>query len=193
MPVYLLTIHAYATWSKDDRSGCVQHDDGLKPPSERFARWRREHSGHEPAKFTAELQAILVGAAEQIATERQVTLRGSTAMATHAHELISFRSPACTCGASEHCSANCPALIHAEAIFTRIKQKMGQALAKNAGTRGRPWFSRGWCITPVRDRQHFDHHLETYLLKHAARQSGMVKIYPQSRSPRCTSGASSGT
>ena len=190
MPVYLVTVHAYGTWSEDHRSGYVQRADGLKPPSERQARWRREQARHDPAEFTLNLQAVILTVAEDIARERDVTLRASTATKTHAHELISFRSPACTCGASEHCRAGCTARAHAEAVLTRMKQKMGQAIAKHEGTKGRPWFSRGWDLTPVRDREHFDHHLATYLPKHATREGGAVKVYTQPRSPGCKPGAS---
>ncbi len=192
MPVYLMTVHAYGTGSEDHRNGYVQRDEGLKPSSERLAQWRREQAKHEPAEFTAELQKLIIDVAEQISLERDVELHASTATATHAHELIAFRSPACSCGASEYCLADCPARAHAQAVLTRMKQKMGQAVARHEKTNGRrPWFSRGWDITPVRDREHFDHHLRTYLPKHEHREGGTVKVYTPPRSPGCTSGASS--
>ncbi len=191
MPVYLMTTHAYGTWSEAHRSGYVQRDEGLNPPSERLAHWRRDQAKHGPAAFSPDLQAIILAVAEAIAKERDVTLHASTATKTHVHQLISFRGPACTCGAFGHCSAACPARAHAEAVLTRMKQKMGQAVAKHEGTKGRKWFSRGWDLTPVRDREHFDHHLATYLPKHATREGGTVKIYTPPRSPGCTPGASS--
>ena len=193
MPVYLMTVHAYGTWSEDHRNGYVQRDAGLKPPSERLAEWRRRRARHEPAEFTPDLQELLIATAEEIAQEKGVQLHASTATKTHVHELIAFRSPACTCGASDHCYAACPGRAHAETILTRLKRKMGQAVAKHEGTKGRPWFSRGWDLTPVRDRDHFDHHLRTYLPKHATREGGKVKIFTLPRSPGCTSGASSGS
>jgi hypothetical protein len=54
---------------------------------------------------------------------------------------------------------------------------MGQQLAKIGETTGRPWFSRGWDLTPVRNREHFDHLLDTYLPDHERFQGGIFREY----------------
>jgi hypothetical protein len=66
--------------------------------------------------------------------------------------------------------------MNAERLIIRLKQKMGQALAKKHETSGRPYFSRGWDLTPIRSQKHFQYHIETYLPKHT-REEGIFKFY----------------
>lgn len=177
MAVYLLTTHAYRWWDEDHPKGYVQRDAGLQEPSAGMAQWREDHASHEPARFDSEMQEVLLDIVELIATERGIRPHGASATRTHVHKLISFRSPACMCGVLKICKRDCPAKAFTEKVLTRMKQKMGQAAAKLKNTSGRPWFSRGWDITPVRGREHFDHLRETYLPKHAIREGGVVRIY----------------
>ena len=178
MPVYFITSHAYRSWSEDHRNGFVQRDEGLQESSKELAAWRAEHSEYEPAKFERDAQKLLLDVVEEIARERKVRLHGSSATRTHVHKIISFRSPACTCGASvDHCRRGCPGRDFAEQVITRMKRKMGQMVAKLNGTSGRPWFSRGWDLTAVRTRAHLEYLLKTYLPKHEKREGGIVRIY----------------
>jgi hypothetical protein len=177
MAVYLGTSHAYRSWEEDHPKGYVQRDEGLKPPSERLQRWREEHAKHEPVGFSFGHQQMLHEIVLMIARERGVRLHGTATVLTHVHKLFSFRSPACTCGASKFCAPGCPARKLAERFLTRAKQKMGQRLAQAEGTSGRPWFSRGWDLTPVRDQGHFDHLMETYLPDHERVQGGIFRGY----------------
>ncbi|MGD0541939.1 MAG: hypothetical protein ABSB33_10510 [Tepidisphaeraceae bacterium] len=176
MPVYLLTAHAYRSWQEDHRKGYVQRAQGLKDPSERLARWRANHAKHEPARFSRDIQEIILNVASEIARERNVRLHASAATLTHVHILISFRSPACTCGAAKYCRGGCPGRAFAEKVIVRMKQKMGQAVARSQQTVGRQWFSRGWDMTPVRERAHFDRFVSSYLPKHASEEDGLVRI-----------------
>jgi len=58
-----------------------------------------------------------------------------------------------------------------------MKRKIGQAAAKLKSTVGRRWLSRGWDLTPVRNRAHFDYLFQTYLPKHATDEGGIVRKY----------------
>ena len=177
MPVYLLTAHAYRTWREDDPRGYVQRGEGLKAPSEALARHRAGIAKHDEARFDAEIQAIVHEVVVAIAREREVRLHACSTTPTHVHVLISFQNPACTCGASEHCSKSCSAREHADGVMVRMKRKMGQAIAKVRETCGRPWLSRGADVKPVRDRGHFDHLVGEYLPKHETEQAGMFRRY----------------
>lgn len=53
-----------------------------------------------------------------------------------------------------------------------MKRQMGQALARDYDTCGRPWFSRGWDVNRVRDRAHFAPLVEVCLAAHATQQDG---------------------
>jgi hypothetical protein len=177
MAVYLGTCHAYRSWDEDHPKGYVQRDGGLQEPSEGMAQWRGRQATDEPARFSGELQEILHGVVVEIAAERRVQMHAASSTPTHIHGLFSFRDPACTCGATRFCLGNCAARLFAEGFITRLKRKMGQQLAKHEGTRGRPWFSRGWDLTPVRKREHFDYLVGTYLPEHQTKQGGIFRRY----------------
>src|SRR5438270_512858 len=125
MPVYLLTAHAYRSWREDRPQGYVQRDEGLQEPNEALANWRADHANHDPAKFDDASQRALLEIGKLIAVERAVRLHAQTTTISHVHELISYRSPACTCGASNYCYRHCAGRIKAEDFITRLKRKMG--------------------------------------------------------------------
>ena len=100
MPVYLGTSHAYRSWDENHPKGYVQRDEGLQLPSEGLQRWRSEHAKDEPARFSLEQQQLLHEIVAMIAAERDTRLHATATVATHVHKLFSFRSPACTCGAT---------------------------------------------------------------------------------------------
>lgn len=84
--------------------------------------------------------------------------------------------PRMYCGAAKHCRGRCAGRNFAEKVIVRMKQKMGQAIAKSEQTTGRHWFSRGWDMTPVRNRAHFDYLVTSYLPKHASQENGVVRV-----------------
>jgi hypothetical protein len=178
MAVYMLTMHAYRSLSEGHTRGYVQHNEGLKPTSPALARWREAHAKHPPARFDRDAQRILIELALSVATEEDVRSHATAATQTHVHVLASFRNPPCTCaGPKNHCNRGCPARVVAEQVIVRMKQKMGQSLAKMHGTSGRPYFSRGWDLTRVNDRRHFDFLLQKYFPKHAENEGGTVQTY----------------
>lgn len=178
MAVYLITAHAYRSWREDHPLGYVQRGEGLKEASEELARWRAARAKGEETRFEEEAQHALHEMAIAIAKEQAVRLHACATCPTHVHVLISFGSPACECGVSKHCRRGCAARTRAEEIVARMKRKMGLAVAKREGTRGKKWFSRGWDLSPVRKRDHFDYLVEVYLPDHQETQAGVYRRYP---------------
>jgi hypothetical protein len=176
MPVYLFTIHAYRSWSEGNPRGYVQRDEGLKPSSANLATWREENSSHDPARFDLGDQRLLHEILVAIVAEKNCRLHAGSTTPTHVHGLTSFAEPACGCDGAEWCRRGCESRDYAEKFITRLKQKMGQALAKKYQTNGRPYFSRGWDLTPIRRMPHFRYHIETYLPKHA-KEGGIFRFY----------------
>jgi hypothetical protein len=176
MPVYLFTVHAYRSWSEGNRNGYIQRDEGLKPPSPNLANWREEHASHDPARFDLADQELLHEILIAILKEKSCRLHAGATTMTHVHGLTSFKEPLCGCQGAEWCRRGCPGRMNAERLIIRLKQKMGQALAKKHETSGRPYFSRGWDLTPIRSQKHFQYHIETYLPKHT-REEGIFKFY----------------
>ncbi|MDB5322896.1 MAG: hypothetical protein JWN40_4527 [Phycisphaerales bacterium] len=179
MPVYFLTVHAYRSWREDHPKGYIQRDEGLKEPAPRLAAWRANHAHFPEARFDPTMQELLHKVIQECAIEKQIKLHACSTTPTHVHPLISFQSPACTCGASAaHCHKNCPAKTRADDVTTRMKRKMGQQLAKLKQTSGRPYFSRGWDTRPVKNKKHFDYLVTEYLPKHEPEQAGIFRLYP---------------
>jgi hypothetical protein len=176
MPVYLLTIHAYRSWSEGNTKGYVQRDDGLKPSSPNLASWREENSSHDPARFGMDDQQLLHEILVTVASERKCRLHAGATTPTHVHGLTSFLHPSCECDGAKWCRRGCGSRGYMEKFTTRLKQKMGQALAKKYQTNGRPYFSRGWDLTPIRRMPHFRYQIETYLPKHA-KEGGIFRFY----------------
>ena len=177
MPVYLMTAHAYRSWREDHPRGYVQRREGLKESSVNLARHRAAIARHAEARFEVEVQELLHSVIVEIAAEQEVRLHACVTCPTHVHILVSFRSPACICGASKYCGRGCEARERAEGVIVRMKRKMGQAVAAREGTKGRPWFSRGWDLTRVGTRGHFDHLVGEYLPKHEVEQAGVFRKY----------------
>ena len=76
-----------------------------------------------------------------------------------------------------HCAKRCEARSVADSVVVRMKRKMGQAVAIANGNKGRTWFSRGWDLTRVTTKGHFDHLVETYLPEHEMGQAGIFRKY----------------
>ncbi|HEY7120761.1 MAG TPA: transposase [Tepidisphaeraceae bacterium] len=178
MPVYTLTAHAYRSWREDHPRGYVQRGEGLKESNPGLAVWRAGHARNDEARFERDLQEELHRVVVDIAREKEVRLHACATCPTHVHCLISFRSPACRCGAlMKHCRKGCPARARADDVMVRMKRKMGQALAKLRGTCSRPWFSRGWDCTPVKNEGHFDYLVTEYFPEHETEQEGIFRGY----------------
>lgn len=182
MPVYLVTAHAYRSWREDDPLGYIQRREGLREPNPALARYRAAIARHDEVRFELPEQEELHRVVVEISRERSARLHACSTCPTHLHIVISFRSPACICGVSmsndrKYCDRGCPARAHVEKLITRMKQKMGQMMAKLRKTRGIAYFSRGWDLTRVRHPGHLEHLLGAYLPNHQLEQGGIFRKY----------------
>ena len=71
----------------------------MKEPNEKLALHRAARARHAEARFDRKTQEVIQLVVLKIARERVVKLHGCASTPTHVHVLVSFRSPACTCGA----------------------------------------------------------------------------------------------
>ncbi len=183
MPVYHLTVHAFGSWTENHPRGYVQRSEGLKPPNERLHRARRALQKQPAVRFDATQQALIHEAALATMKRRDIRLHAAAVTATHAHLILSYHHPLCTCrspasacGAPpDYCQRGCPARTSAEKAAGRFKKNAGMALSSSAPAVGRRWFSRGWDLTPVRTPQHLSHLMTDYLPAHTA-EGGLVRI-----------------
>jgi REP element-mobilizing transposase RayT len=178
MPVYLLTCHAYRSWTEDHPDGYVQRGQGPKGRDDELARKRASIARYDEVRFEREDQRLLHDVIVAVAEEKRLRLHACVTCPTHVHAVISFKEPVCECGDVEHCLRGCDGKEFAEAVTVRLKRKAGQVLAKRHGTNGKPYFSRGWDVTRVKGRGHFEHLIGTYLPEHQETQAGIFRKYP---------------
>lgn len=177
VPVYHLTIHAYGSWQEDDPKGFVQRGEGLKRPSTALNTARRKRQTQDAAQFERDCHALLRDELRAVAERFGLELHGVAVTPTHLHVVLSFHSPACECrtSGSAYCVKRCPAYQHGTDFATRFKRNAGMALRKASGRDGVKWFSRGWHLLPVRDREHLERLLREYLPGHRE-QAGSVWV-----------------
>ncbi len=182
MPVYLITCHAYRSWSEANPLGYVQRGEGLMRPNPELAEHRRSIALQSPSRFDPAQRTLLLDVLDEVARVTAVKVHAGSCTSTHLHALVSFGEPGCDCKqAIEHevakvCAGDCPARQHAEAFAKRVKRVGGVRLAKAARLIGVKWFGRGWDVTPVRGREHFDRLMTKYLPRHAE-EGGVVRVW----------------
>jgi REP element-mobilizing transposase RayT len=151
MPVALITIHAYRSWTEDNPRGYVQRGTpGVQRPNERLATHRAMIAKHPRVLFEAGQRALLIKAAAEVCASLTWRLHAAAVTPTHIHLLVSWKQR--------------DTLVRE--ISTLLKRKLGNRLSRRKGSRGNRWFSRGVDETPVRDRRHFDHLCGQYLPQH---------------------------
>jgi hypothetical protein len=174
VPVYHLTIHTYGSWQEDHPKGYVQRGEGLKPSSTGLAKYRDKIQRHPSVELSETLQSVLARGIRR--SVQRAELRGHALVTNpnHAHVIVSFPEPMCTCRPSltkravwaSDCGPGCPARGRADAFIGGTKKHCGSRLAVASGTSGRPYLSRGWNRKRVRDREHFKYLVAVYLPKH---------------------------
>jgi len=151
MPVYLFTFHAYRSWTPADPRGYVRHgEEKIRPTNQQMAKWYDRDAKQEPVVWSATDQGILIAAAREMSQHKAYRLHAIVANPSHVHVLASW-------GGQE------TQWSHVAHTFKRI---LGMKLSKAHATTGRRWFSRGGSRKRVRDREHFDHLVSSYLPKH---------------------------
>jgi hypothetical protein len=146
MAVYLITLHAYRSWGPDKSRGFVRKGLGIQPPSEELARMYDGQAGDDPVNFSPELQRVLIAGAYDICTRRDWWLRAVGTDPTHGHFLISQSG-----------------FMDWEAVRDKLKNILSLFLGRATGQPGRSWFVALGSRKHVKDQQHFDYLVATYL------------------------------
>lgn len=153
MPVYLFTYHAYRSWQPSDPRGFVQEGQGVQQPNDELARAYDDAADQPAVQFDHTLQAHLIEIAYDVCSRRQWQLHGAATEPTHLHVLVSWADE------SEWSH-----------VRGKIRNIISTELAKRYASPGRKWFSQGASRKRVRNKDHFDYLMGTYLPKHGGRQ-----------------------
>ena len=148
MPCYLFTFHAFGTWMPDREEGFVRRKEGILPPDEDLARAYRGRAKEDEVTFDSRLQLLLIEEA-RVACEKQ-RYRGHyiATEPTHVHVLASWPD---------------------ERDWMKIRRglKTSFSLRLNRDVRRRDkWFVENASRKQVKDDEHFDHLINSYLPSH---------------------------
>ena len=149
MPVYLFTYHAYGTWWPDRPQGFVQEGKGIQPANSNLAVAYRKAAKHPAVSFECAMQKQLIQKLHHIAKTDSLLLYAATVDPTHVHALVGW--------IDGRGYAN---------VRGRIKNLLSLHLSRLAGTTGSPWFVKESSRKHVKDEDHFEYLVNTYLPKH---------------------------
>jgi len=202
MPIYLVTLHTYRSWTEDNPHGYVQRGRaGIQPPQPRLARHRAQIAKHAPVRFCRKQMQLALDVAQEVSVRLGHSPLAGSCTAMHLHVVVSV-VPSTIAGrmsTGRKAGAGEVARLGAEeqstsltggvrdvarsvdddvdravdALCSRIKSIVGLRLSQQQGTVGNRWFSRGKDATVVSSRKHLYYLLETYLPRHELAESGI--------------------
>ncbi|MFK7790170.1 MAG: hypothetical protein AB8C95_11855 [Phycisphaeraceae bacterium] len=171
MPVFMITLHAYRSWSEDNPDGYYQRGEhGVKQPDPDLAYRRSKFANEPPHRFTAHQKQFIIAELPDITARRDIQLHAASCTATHVHLVVSWF------GQEAIIKTVAEPLAQANTISAKVKNILALLLSKEDGTTGNRWFSRGCDCTPVDDHEHLNYLLTTYLPKHLL-EGGVVKVF----------------
>jgi REP element-mobilizing transposase RayT len=149
MPVYLFTFHAYRSWMPDRGRGYVRRDEGILPPDEEMAAFYEEQAKDEPTVLNPTLQRILIEELIIACGHQKVHLYAGTTEPSHVHSLVGWRGEKGWL-----------------AVRNGLKSSLSRRLTKESTVEQRLRLSEGASRKHVKDREHFDYLVKTYLPRH---------------------------
>ena len=148
MPCYLFTFHAYGTWMPDRDEGFVRRSQDVLPPDKELAKQYRERTKENEAFFDSRLQRLLIEEARIACDKQQYRGHYIATEPTHVHVLISW-----------------PDERSWLKIRTGLKSSLTRRLNRDVRRRDK-WFVENASRKQVKDDDHFEHLMNTYLPSH---------------------------
>ncbi len=147
MPVYLFTYHAYGSWLPDRKRGYTRKKQGVLPPDPVMAKHYREKMSQSPASFSTSIQKIQIEELIIACDCQCYELRAVATDSSHLHVLVSWRSTR---------------------SWRRVRSGLQHSLSRrlNQDVCKRTWFVAHPSRKRVKDRQHYNYLLSTYLPDH---------------------------
>ncbi len=150
MSVYHFTLHAYRSWRPDHPRGYAKKGKGYLPPAPEEAKRYDGRAKQPPALFNDDVQRLILVFTLDICRTEGWNLEGTGSDPSHVHQMISWR-----------------AFDTWERVDQRMKNLLALKLNRHFSTPGKRWFVRRHSAPRrVKDREHYDHLLETYFPDH---------------------------
>jgi REP element-mobilizing transposase RayT len=148
MPCYLFTFHAFGTWMPDREEGFVRRDRGISPPDEELALAYRGRARENEVLFDSRLQLLLIEETRIACGKQKYRGHYIAAEPTHLHALVSWAD---------------------DRAWLKIRNGLKSSLTRrlNGEERQRDkWFVESASRKQIKDDEHFDHLVNTYLPSH---------------------------
>ena len=147
MPCYLFTFHGYGTWMPDRPQGYVHRQKGLLPSDAKMAQLYRDKQNKEAVWFDSPMQQLVVDTICAADAALQMTVHAVATDPTHVHILVSWSSDK-------------------QWLWARRNLRYSLTRALNQRFGKRQWLAAKGSRKRVKDREHFEHLVTTYLPKH---------------------------
>ena len=147
MACLLFTYHAHGTWLPDREDGFVHWREGLKPADKRLAQAYRKKMRTEPARFSAEIQQLLIDEMQKAVGFQQLRLHAVATEETHVHAVVSWADERAV-----------------KTISDGLRQSLSRRLKKRDAAR--TWLAKGGSKRRVKNQEHFDYLRCIYLPSH---------------------------
>jgi len=148
VPCYLFTYHAYGSWMPDHPRGYVRRGQGILPPDSEMADFYRGNLTQDLLQFDEAIQQSLIEATLEASQYQEVVCHFIATEVTHAHLLLSWKT---------------------NRTWQVARAKMRESLSRrlNRDFKKRLWFSKSPSRRQVKEQEHFDYLVRTYLPKHS--------------------------
>lgn len=156
MPCYLFTYHAYGSWLPDHPRGYVQRGRGVLPPDPEMAERYRGKLKQAIVHFDAHVQSHLIEGTLEACTCQEVTCHFIATEMTHLHVLVSWEMDRTW-----------------QIVRKQIRGNLTRRL--NEAFKRQDWFSKSPSRKQVKDQEHFDYLVSSYLPKHSGLKWSSVK------------------
>jgi REP element-mobilizing transposase RayT len=138
----------FGTWMPDREEGFVRRDQGILPPDEELARQYRDRSKENEVTFDSRLQRLLIEETRVACEKQRYRSHYIATEPTHVHALVSWPD---------------------ERPWLKIRNGLKSSLTRrlNSDVQQRDkWFVESASRKQVKDDDHFDHLMNTYLPSH---------------------------
>jgi len=148
MPCYLFTYHAHGSWMPDHPRGYVQRGKGILPPDQDMAERYRGNLKQKIVRFDVAIQRRLIEGALEACECQQVECHFVATEVTHIHVLVSWKTDRTW-----------------QLVRKQIRSNITRLLNKDVCRQA--WFSKSPSRKQVKDQEHFDYLVSSYLPKHS--------------------------
>ncbi len=147
MAVYLFTLHSYGSWLPDRARGYTRRGEGVLPKDEKMAGYYRDQMNTAVVRFDRSIQSQMIKAITTHCELKSYKLYHVATDPTHVHVLIGWDG-----------------YVKWKSVRRALKQSISRRLNEHFDKRR--WFAREGSRKQVKDRQHFDYLVTTYLPSH---------------------------